>query len=251
MTAELASFVFAAFAVFCRIGACLMLVPGFGSVRIPMQIRLLVAGAISLSLMPLVAGRVSAALAGVADSMRPLLLLGEIFTGVLIGLISRTYLLALQFAATFIANAAGLASTPGVPIDDAEPLPAITSFVSLSATMLIILADLHWELFRALIASYDALPVQAGFDIGWYLEQLLDKTGDAFLLALRLCGPFVAYAVVVNLAIGLANKFTPQISVYFASLGVVAAGGLLLVYFTIGDGLGVFLQDYSAWLSGV
>ncbi len=31
------------FTVFCRIGACLMLVPGFSSVNIPVQIRLFVA----------------------------------------------------------------------------------------------------------------------------------------------------------------------------------------------------------------
>ena len=67
-------------------------------------------------------------------------------------------------------------------------------------------------------------------------------------LALRLCGPFIVYAIIVNLAIGFANKFTPQISVYFVMTGVVAAGGFFLIYFTIDDWFGLFLQEFSAWL---
>ena len=41
--------VLATFIVFCRIGACLMLVPGFSSVNIPAQIRLFVAIVSTLS----------------------------------------------------------------------------------------------------------------------------------------------------------------------------------------------------------
>ncbi len=52
----------------------------------------------------------------------------------------------------------------------------------------------------------------------------------------------------MNLAIGFANKFTPQISVYFITTGMVAAGGFFLLYFTIDDWFGLFLQDFSAWL---
>ena len=47
MNAALASLgpatVLAAFLIFCRIGACLMLMPGFSSARVPLQVRLFVA----------------------------------------------------------------------------------------------------------------------------------------------------------------------------------------------------------------
>ena len=43
MIGGLADSVLATFIVFCRIGGCLMLVPGFSSVNIPVQVRLFVA----------------------------------------------------------------------------------------------------------------------------------------------------------------------------------------------------------------
>ena len=39
-----------AFVLFCRIGACLMLAPGFSNAQIPAQVRLFVALAVTLTL---------------------------------------------------------------------------------------------------------------------------------------------------------------------------------------------------------
>src|SRR5690606_40216033 len=43
--------VLAAFLAFCRIGACMMLMPGLGSARVPMQVRLFLAVSVSLALL--------------------------------------------------------------------------------------------------------------------------------------------------------------------------------------------------------
>ena len=50
----LADSVLAIFIVFCRVGACLMLVPGFSSINIPVQVRLFIAIVTSFALAPLV-----------------------------------------------------------------------------------------------------------------------------------------------------------------------------------------------------
>jgi hypothetical protein len=43
--------VIAAFLAFCRVGGCFMLMPGLSSVRVPMQVRLFVAVAVTLRLL--------------------------------------------------------------------------------------------------------------------------------------------------------------------------------------------------------
>ncbi len=45
--------VLALFAAFCRVGGCFMLLPGFASARLPMQIRLFVAVAVSMAVLPI------------------------------------------------------------------------------------------------------------------------------------------------------------------------------------------------------
>jgi flagellar biosynthetic protein FliR len=52
--------------------------------------------------------------------------------------------------------------------------------------------------------------------------------------------PFVAYAILVNLGTGLVNKLTPQIPIYFISLPFIITGGLVLMYFAIGNFLSLY-----------
>ena len=55
--------VLATFVLFCRIGTCLMLMPGFSSSRVPARIRLFLAIAITLVLAPLLLAGVQEAAA--------------------------------------------------------------------------------------------------------------------------------------------------------------------------------------------
>ena len=53
MISGLADSVLVTFIVFCRIGACLMLVPGYSSVNVPAQVRLFVALVTTFALTPM------------------------------------------------------------------------------------------------------------------------------------------------------------------------------------------------------
>ena len=51
-----ANAVLTAFILFCRVGGCLMLMPGFSSPRVPMMVRLFLCFAITLALVPFLGG---------------------------------------------------------------------------------------------------------------------------------------------------------------------------------------------------
>lgn len=53
MISGLTDSVLVTFIVFCRIGACLMLVPGYSSVNVPAQVRLFVALVTTFALTPI------------------------------------------------------------------------------------------------------------------------------------------------------------------------------------------------------
>jgi flagellar biosynthetic protein FliR len=249
MTAALGDVATAALLAFCRIGSCLMLVPGFASARVPAQVRLLIALAASLALTPLLHGTYRTAIAEVGNDRVVLLIFGEVAAGATIGLMARCYLLGLQFAATVATNAIGLAGIPGQPIDEAEAVPPLATLFSLGGVMVLFAAGMHIEMLRALTESYAAIPVRIGIDSRWFVENLAAVVADSTVMALRLAGPFVVYAVVVNVALGLANRFTPQISVYFASLGVVTVGGILILMVTAPQWLATFQSSYQSWLA--
>jgi flagellar biosynthetic protein FliR len=106
------------------------------------------------------------------------------------------------------------------------------------------LLDFHLEVVRALVASYIVEPPGRLFDPQAALVDVTDTISQSFYVALRLGSPFVAYAILVNLATGLVNKLTPQIPVYFISLPFVITGGLILMYFAVGNFLGLFADSF-------
>jgi flagellar biosynthetic protein FliR len=64
---------------------------------------------------------------------------------------------------------------------------------------------------------------------------------------LRIVSPFLVFAVVVNFAIGLVNRLTPQIPVFFVSGPLVIGLGLALFYFISGPMAAVFISQFADW----
>ncbi len=237
------------FLAFCRIGCCLMLMPGFSSSRVPVHVRLFIAIAVTLALAPLLLPVLRAALPQMPPDAVLALLISESIIGVLIGVMGRVFFLALQFMATAAAMYIGLGNLPGTPVEDVEPVPAFATLITLTATLLFFLTEQHWEVLRALIASYSALPITEPFAMEFSLAKLTDATTSAFLLALQISGPFIVYALVINFMVGIANKLVPQIPVYFISIPFVLAGGFFLLYLTIGESLRVFMMGFIGSLA--
>lgn len=240
--------VLSVFILFCRIGSCLLLMPGFSSDRVPVNVRLFLALSVTLALTPVLSGEVQPFFINATPIELVKLILSEVMTGLLIGFLGRIFFSALETLAMAIALGVGLSSNLGAPIDEGEPLPAISTIITLTATTLLFLMDLHWEIIRGLVASYQALPVSMGFGAQFALIQVADCLSKAFFLSLRVSSPFIVYAIIVNLSVGLTNKLTPQIPVFFISAPFIVAGGLFLLYFSFNQFIELFMAGFETWL---
>jgi flagellar biosynthetic protein FliR len=238
----------ATFILFCRIGACLMVMPGISSAQIPVQIRLFIAVATTLSLAPLLLDE--APLRSLSADPIPALRLIVIETAIggLIGLLGRLFFLALETMATGASMMLGMANPFGIELEPNQALPPLASLATLSATTLIFVTDAHWEVLRGLAASYHAIPIGADFNPGYSLRQVASTLGESFRVALRVCSPFFIYAIVINLAMALINRLTPQIAIFFVATPFIVGGGLVLLYFSIRPLLGEFMSGFAAWL---
>lgn len=236
--------------IFCRIGGCLMVVPGFATPRIPMQIRLFVAVAVTLALSPVLMPVVKSA--GPDPSLAillPLMVL-ETIVGLMIGLMARAFFAALQFFAMAIASFVGVGGMMGAPIDDVEPAAPLSVLITTTATVLVFLTDRHWELLAALLDSYSAIPVQGVGEMQGRLVPVVDALSRSFYLCLQIASPFLVYSLLVNLMFGIANRLVQQIPVYFVSMPFVIAGGLVLLFFTVTELLRIFMAGYASLLAG-
>jgi flagellar biosynthetic protein FliR len=238
-----------AFLLFCRIGGCLMLAPGFSSSQIPAQIRLFVAFAATLALTPLLIEKIPEAALGADPILTLKLIAVELLVGGMIGFLARIFFFALETLATGAAQMLGFFNPFGVQIEPGETLAPLATLISLAALTLLFVADLHWEILRGLAASYEVIPVGADFNARFALREVADALGESFRLALRIASPYVIYALIVNLALALVNRLTPQIQIVFVAAPFVAAGGLALLYVTLKPAIEAFLIGFAAWLS--
>jgi len=245
----LADSVLVTFIVFCRIGACLMLVPGYSSVNVPAQVRLFIALVTTFALAPILIGVLRPLTDNAAPLTLALLICSELLIGSVIGLGGRVFFLALQTMATMIANAIGLSSIPGTPMADTDPAPAVVPLIMVSVTTLFFMTDQHWQVLRGLMNSYDVWQPGSRIGASMALDQLVARLSQAFVLTLRITSPFIVYSVIVNLAVGLLNKLTPAVPVFFISVPFVLFGGFLLLYLTSDELLTQFMLGVSSWLA--
>jgi flagellar biosynthetic protein FliR len=163
-------------------------------------------------------------------------------------MLGKVFFTALEATGMTICLSIGLSANLGAPVDESEGLPALVTIMTLGATMLLFVTDLHWEVFRGLAASYTVLPVHDAFDPRLSLVQLVDGTTKTFLLTLRIASPFLIFSIISNIAIGIVNKLVPQIPVTFIGTPFLLFGGGFLFFFTISPSLDMFTEAFGSWL---
>lgn len=238
----------ATFLVFCRVGGCILIAPGFSSSRIPASVRLYIAIAVSLALTPTLYPTVLPLATQATPASLLSAIVSESTVGLLIGLLGRLFFLALQSFSAVIAQSIGIGGMPGAMVDEGEQLPAMSTLLTMTATVLLFVTDQHWELLRGLVASYDAMPPANGFLPQFALVAITDQLTEAFLLALRVASPFIIFSIIVNLAAGLVNKLTPTVPIFFVAVPFFLAGGMLLLLFTVKELLAIFSGSVGTWL---
>lgn len=219
--------------VFCRIGGCFLLLPGISSERIPAQARLFFALAISLAIAPLVMGQLQPVVKPNAETML-FYIVTETLVGLLLGFFVRIFFLALEFGAIAAANFVGYGSVFTPSIEAAESTTPLAMIITLPATALFFIMDMHILILDLLQRSYTMFPPVQPFDFEPTMLALTATLGTAFRLAMQVCAPLVVFSLSINLLLGFLNKMVPQIPAYYISTPFLLLGGLLVFYFLVG-----------------
>ncbi len=246
-----AAYVLAIAVLFARIGGIFLIAPGLSSARSPIMVRVFIALGITLALSPPLIDQAVAAVGARTPADLLFVLAMETIVGFFIGLLTRLLLMAMQTMAIGIANMVGLGGIPGISIDETEPSQAAAALFTTTAVVIIFITDLHHQIIRAAVGSYHVLPPGAVLDAQAALSEVGEQIGAAFMVALRLASPFVIYSVVVNFAVGLTNKLTPQLPIFFVALPAVTAGGLIVMAYAIREVMYAFELAFTDMLTSL
>lgn len=230
----------AAFAVFLRMSAFFVLMPGFGEQSIPTRIKL----AMALMMTVLVSSAIPAPVE-IPDVIT--LIFTETITGAAFGIMIRLFVLGLQTAGSIAAQATSLSQLFGGSA--AEPLPAMGNILVIAGLALAVMLGLHIKAAQFFILSYELVPLGVFPDAQMIGQWGVKRVGAAFSLAFSLAAPFVVMSVIYNLALGAINKAMPQLMVAFVGAPLITAGGLVLLLFSAPIMLQVWIAAMDAFMA--
>ena len=225
--------------VFARIGAMVMLLPGFGETNIPVRIKLAIALALTLIILPLH----RAAYHIDMQSMAPLMvmLVHEIVIGVVLGATARVTLSALQVAGSVIAQQLGLGFVTAVDPTQGQQGIILGNFLTILGITLIFATDLHHLVIAALHDSYAVFHPGEIPVVGDVAALVTRTTGAAFRIGVQIAGPFLVFGLLFNLGLGVLSRMMPQMQVYFVGVPLSILLGFLALVLVIGTMMGTFL----------
>lgn len=218
----------AALIVFARLGTALMFLPGFGEVSIPRQHRLALGMILSLGLIAAVPVTLPE-----TPALLALLLAREALVGLYIGVSARILFISLHYLGGMISFVSSLSNAMAQGNTGYEGSTVITSFLLTTGVALIFVTDSHHIMLRGLFASYQVMPA-AWVPLGDLAGQMVKMAVKSLYIATLLGAPFFVLGVVLNAALGVANRVMPAMPIF------MVAGPLIIM---LGIGLLLLVQE--------
>ena len=218
------------FLVFVRIGGLMLAAPFFEQRFVPVKAKVLLSVLFAYSLSGIVPPP-----EGLTPTI-PIALVTyviiEALTGIVIGITARFIFFGVRFAGEFIGFQMALSISQVISPADGQSSNPISNFLLMSFLLVFLLLDGHHQVFRALVASFEVVPL-AGAQLQNSGNIMLTWTGQLFVTALRLAAPFMITIFLVDMSLGIFARVAPQTEIFSTSLSLKLLVGILLCFFYV------------------
>jgi flagellar biosynthetic protein FliR len=210
--------------VLIRISVVLYLFPVFSSTMIPATVKAGFALAMALVLTPIVpvdTGRFP-------DSVPALgmLMVSELFIGLVLGLSVRIFLVAVEIAGQVIGAQMGFAIINVLDPQTGTQMSIIGQIGNLVVLVIFLMLNGHHALISGLVESFSRVDIgmislQQGF-----FSQMMGLMAEMFAIAIKMGAPAIVALLFTSAAFGITAKFAPQMNILIAAFPVKIAVGL-------------------------
>ena len=225
-----------------------MLLPVFSDDAVPGRIRLFISFGIVFALFGLLGGLVPTEASGGYPSAFAGLLITEFATGLALGALVRIMFYAAAMAGSIISFQVGLSAAFIMDPAQGGQAPLLSRFVMVSAAVFAFALEVHHLWIASIVQSYAAFPVGTVPDAAGWAELAALAVQRAFVLAVGLAAPLLAYGILFNVALGLASRLAPAIQVFFIGQPLNIMAGLAIFAITVGIMLTSFANAMADWM---
>ena len=227
--------------VFARVGAMVMLLPGFGESNIPTRVKLSIALLLTLIMLPLHRNAYHVDLTSMASLI--VLMVHELVIGIVLGATARVTLSALTVAGSVIAQQLGLGFVTAVDPTQGQQGQIMGNFLTMLGITLLFATDSHYLVIAAISESYRIFSPGEVIPTGDVASLATSAFAAAFKIGLQLSAPFLVFGLVFNIGLGVLARLMPQMQVFFVGVPLTIMAGFLIFGVVLAAMMGTYL-DY-------
>jgi flagellar biosynthetic protein FliR len=229
--------------VFARVGAMVMLLPGFGESNIPVRVKLGIALLLTLIILPL--HRAAYHVDMTSMSALAVLMVHEIIIGVVLGATARVTLSALSVAGSVIAQQLGLGFVTSIDPTQGQQGLLIGNFLTILGMTLLFATDSHHLVISALNESYRIFSPGEIVPSGDVAALATRAFTTAFKIGMQLSAPFLVFGLVFNIGLGVLARLMPAMQVYFVGVPLSIMVGFLIFALVLTAMMGTYLNYFT------
>lgn len=222
--------------VLARIGGLFAAMPTFGGKVVPNRVKTPLILAMGLVIFPIIKTH---GIVGGTDSISiTLLTFREVLVGLTLGLLSQVIFTAIEFCGQQIGMQMGLTMASMFDPTSQAQVPTMAVFQGALATLVYLSLDVHHFFIRAMVESYQVLPIGAWHTSPGLLKFIIESTAGVFVLALKLAAPVAVALLATSVALGIVARSFPAMNVFMVSMPLNIGIGFLI----LGLSLPVFVR---------
>ena len=233
---------------FVRMLALVSTAPIFGETWVPRQVKVAIAALLALLLAPTLPPLPSVAVVSAGGAW---ILVQQVLIGAAMGFSIRLVFTAVQAAGEYIGLQMGLSFASFYDPMSRGSTTVVARLLNMLALLLFLALDGHLLLIAALATSFHTLPIADAplAAQGWWF--LVIGASQIFASGLMLALPLVTALLILNLAMGILNRASPQFSIFAVGFPLTLLAGIGMMQLLMPH-LGAFLEPrFAAGLSSV
>lgn len=228
---------------FVRIMGVMSTDPFFGNRTISARVKIGMGIALAVLMQPLLP-----ALPAVDPSgpIGLLILVHQFLIGVAMGFSMRIIFTAVEMAGHFAGAQMGLGFAMFFDPQHGTQVPVLAQITSLLTILVLLATDAHLLIINTLAESFRLLPVNQVPLAADGFKTLVEWGGQIFSLGLRLSMPVVATLLIVNLAIGVMTRASPQFNIFAVGFPITVGIGMLVLYVSLPQFLPILFDAFNS-----
>ncbi|QET05811.1 MULTISPECIES: flagellar biosynthetic protein FliR [Cupriavidus] len=209
-----------------RLLALIATAPLFGESSIPRRAKVALAGLLAAVVSPTLSN-IPAVPAYSYEGL--LIIVNEVGIGVAMGFTMRLVFAAVQVAGEYTGLQMGLSFASFYDRNSGGQTMVLSRFMNLVATLMFLAVDGHLTMLATVVDSFNGLPIAASPLSGHGWGAIARAGSLVFAWGTLLALPMIATLLTLNLALGILNRASPQLSIYAVGFPITLAGGMLVL----------------------